>query len=440
MEVILQGYEVNRPTWFYLSLLLIVAVFFKFNRLWSLRNLDLVLLLSLAPGLLVIQADDPRTLPLGYGWMFLITALLMVRLFLDGSFTRRPRLEQNLNAAGMAFLCGAAFLFQTTKIMTEAPHKSTVATVLRADQMLNRQDLPDEPLLESETESGPATSLLAATIVPFAGGVADGGARLLAILAHAAVVLGLVFVGRWHFSDTTLGLAMATLYLLLPCTAYDVTRVNHLLPAALIIWAVACYNKPIVAGLLLGLACGSMFFAVFLLPLWTAFYWKRGALRFASALVGTAVVVVGSLLLTSADSHSFTRQIIGSIDWSALKFQAGETGVGFWSTVDPAWRVPVFATFLVMLTALSIWPLQKSVEQLLAHSTAIIVGTQFWYPQHGGIYILWYLPLMLIVVFRPRLAHLVPTTPPAPALVARDSDATRRERWQIIVQRWQIFR
>lgn len=443
MEVILQGYDVNRPTWFYLSLLLIVAVFFKFNRFWSLRNLDLVLLLSLAPGLLVIQADDPKTLPLGYGWMFLITGLLLLRLFLDGTFTRRPRLEQNLNAAGMAFLCGAAFLFQTTKIMTEPPHESTVATVKRADKLLNLQDAATDAITEprtSESEAGPATSLLATTVLPFSGGVADAGARLMAILAHAAVVLGLIFVGRWHFSDTTLGLAMATLYLLLPCTAYDVTRVNHLLPAALILWAVACYRKPIVAGLLLGLACGSMFFAVFLLPLWTAFYWKRGSVRFASALVGTAVIVVASLLLTSADSHSFTRQIIGSIEWSALKFEAGETGVGFWSTVDPAWRVPVFASFLVMLTALSIWPLQKSVEQLLAHSAAIIVGTQFWYPQHGGIYILWYLPLMLIVVFRPRLAHLMPAPPPPPALVAAHDEITRRESWNIIVTRWRIFR
>ena len=46
MDEILTGYEVNQPTWFYLSFLLITAVFFKFGRIWSLRNLDLVLLLA----------------------------------------------------------------------------------------------------------------------------------------------------------------------------------------------------------------------------------------------------------------------------------------------------------------------------------------------------------------------------------------------------------
>ena len=48
MDVLLRGYSVNAPTWFYLSTLLILAVFYRFNRFWSLRNFDLLLLL-LAP-------------------------------------------------------------------------------------------------------------------------------------------------------------------------------------------------------------------------------------------------------------------------------------------------------------------------------------------------------------------------------------------------------
>ena len=58
MEEILSGYHVSAPTWFYLSLILIVAVFFKFGRLWSVRNLDLILLLSLAPGLLFVKSTS----------------------------------------------------------------------------------------------------------------------------------------------------------------------------------------------------------------------------------------------------------------------------------------------------------------------------------------------------------------------------------------------
>ncbi len=61
MDVLLRGYEVNKETWFYLSTLLIIAVFFRFNRFWSLRNLDLVLLLLPAPGLLLVNILPSRS-------------------------------------------------------------------------------------------------------------------------------------------------------------------------------------------------------------------------------------------------------------------------------------------------------------------------------------------------------------------------------------------
>lgn len=406
MEEILKGYSVNEPTWFYLSLLLILAVFFKFGRFWSVRNLDLVLLLSLAPGLLLVRASSVAP-SLGYCFLFAVSGLLLIRLMLDGVLTRRPRLEQNLNPAGMAFLCASALLFQTTKIMTEQPDLAAVRTVRGADDLLKRQDASastaDTP--DPKSETGPAGRLLATPVVPLAGGAEIAAARAMAILSHLAVILGLIAVGRWHFSDTSLGLSMAALYLLLPCTAYDVSKVNHLLPAALIVWAVATYRRPMISGVLLGLACGTVFFPIFLLPIWVAFYWKRGALKFGLALVLTGTVLLGSLMLTSADSLSFKQQTLGSIDWSVLKFQADE-GVGFWGLYNPAYRIPVFATFMIMLIALTIWPQRKNVEHLLSHSAAVVVATQFWYPHQGGIYVLWYLPLMLVVTFRPRLNHL----------------------------------
>jgi hypothetical protein len=146
---------------------------------------------------------------------------------------------------------------------------------------------------------------------------------------------------------------------------------------------------------------------VFLLPLWLTFYGRRGALRFGLALVIVAAVLLGSLVLTSANTHSLTTQIIGSIDWSVLKFRSGGAA-GFWSTHDAAYRIPVIAAFAVMAAVLTFLPWNKNLEHLISHSTAIVVGTQFWYPQQGGVYLLWYLPLLLLVVFRPRLAHLVP--------------------------------
>ena len=54
-EILFQYQKVNPTTWVYLSSLLMIGLYFKFGRFWSVRNLDLVLLILLAPGLLIAQ-------------------------------------------------------------------------------------------------------------------------------------------------------------------------------------------------------------------------------------------------------------------------------------------------------------------------------------------------------------------------------------------------
>jgi len=120
-------------------------------------------------------------------------------------------------------------------------------------------------------------------------------------------------------------------------------------------------------------------------------------------------VLAGSLILTSADTTSFINQMIGAvIDWPALSFRANDVSGGFWTPEIKAYRIPVFVAFCAGTIVISIWPRQKTLENLIANSGAIIVGTQFWYPQQGGVYSLWYVPLLLVVIFRPTLSHLLP--------------------------------
>jgi hypothetical protein len=39
-----------------------------------------------------------------------------------------------------------------------------------------------------------------------------------------------------------------------------------------------------------------------------------------------------------------------------------------------------------------------------------MLGTQFWDAQQGGIYMAWYLPLLLLTIFRPNLEDRVAVT------------------------------
>ena len=57
-EFLFHYYPVHPTTWVYLSSLLMIGLFFKFSRFWSVRNLDLVLLILLAPGLLLVHFGD----------------------------------------------------------------------------------------------------------------------------------------------------------------------------------------------------------------------------------------------------------------------------------------------------------------------------------------------------------------------------------------------
>src|SRR2546421_8544871 len=54
-EILFQYEKINPATWVYLSSLLMIGLYFQFNRFWSVRNLDLVLLILLAPGLLMVN-------------------------------------------------------------------------------------------------------------------------------------------------------------------------------------------------------------------------------------------------------------------------------------------------------------------------------------------------------------------------------------------------
>jgi hypothetical protein len=120
--------------------------------------------------------------------------------------------------------------------------------------------------------------------------------------------------------------------------------------------------------------------------------------------------------LLSNDSQGIVRQLLGYFPPAELPFRtldATNTLQGFWGPHEAAYSIPVFAAYLVMVVALTIWPRRKSLSHVIPNSAAIVIGTQFWYPQQGGVYVLWYLPLLLLVVFRPLMTnHFAPEFKP----------------------------
>ncbi|NBV45833.1 MAG: hypothetical protein EBR86_09390 [Planctomycetia bacterium] len=427
-DILFHYYRVNPTTWFYLSSLLTIALFFKFSRVLSVRNLDLAALILLAPGLLALEygnfkESDPAR-HLGYVWIFAVTALLMLRMLLDTAMVRRPLLESNLSLGGLVFLGASLLVFLLANVVVTAPQEDDLAVAEAATRLEAR-----EPGLDADqlTRLGPGYPLLFLlpqistqrlfspdAALPAAGEPPASGrsevhamtARIMAILSQLAIVVGMVVIGWRHFDNVRLGVAAAVLYLLMPYTAIHTGRVDHALPGALIILAVASYRWPMVSGGLIGLAIGTIYYPLFLLPLWCSFYWERGIRRFTGGVVATLALLVLGLWFTAPTTTVFLEQLRQMFGWV---FPSAVSLRGFWSLPgnDAVFRLPVLAAFVAMMATLAIWPPRKNLGTLLSCTAAVLLGSQFWKAHDGGLFMAWFLPPLLLTVFRPNLENRV---------------------------------
>ena len=186
-----------------------------------------------------------------------------------------------------------------------------------------------------------------------------------------------------------------------PYTAQMTGRVDHSLPAALLLWAVLCYRRPLVAGIFLGLAGGLVYYPLFLLPLWGSFYWKRGARKFAA---GAAAMILMLVVALSFDSSASLSDHLYRMFGLLKPNRDPQELRGLWALGwNPIWRLPVIVGFAILATFFTIWPARKNLGTLMSSSAALMVAAQFWHGYGGGLYIAWFMPLLLLVIFRPNL-------------------------------------
>ena len=466
-EILFQYQKVNPTTWVYLSSLLMLGLYFQFNRFWSVRNLDLVLLILLAPGLLMVNqarqvsggqivAQPPVVAPLespaavrpdaakaeattltaaavpapapltpqqtayvGYLWLFGVSLVWLVRLLIDPTLIRRPLLEPNATKGCLLFLGCSLFVFLMANVITSDATPDDLKAAAAANSLLAGQDnsqQADKP--EQYDRYGPGYYLLNAVPSipthpfirgdrPVSGRAFELVAKTMAISSHLAVVIALIVIGYWHFENVKMGIGAALLYLMLPYTAQMTGHVDHVLPAALLLWAVVLYRRPALAGIFIGLATSVVYYPLFLLPLWISFYWQRGLARFVLGVLGSIAVMVSSLAFVSSDPMSFWMKLrqMFALWWPKIEGLHGIWELGW----DPWFRLPIIALCGVLAVGLAIWPAHKNLGTLLSCSAAMMVSVQFWhgFGDGGGMYMAWYLPLLLMTVFRPNLEDRV---------------------------------
>jgi hypothetical protein len=409
---------VGPEIWLYLTLLICLTLFFKFSRIWSVRNLDLLLLFALSPGLMRLVGNGDRQPWIAFVWLFLGSAAWLVRCLLDLGLTRRPLLEPNLNAAGLACLSVGVLALLVAETISIPVDEGAARNP--ADP--NGRVTPPPP--GSHDENSAVNQVL--KIAPLPSALKPNPpqvilSRVLASLGHLGLVAALIVVGWRHFERPIAGLAVSTCYLLSPYTRIALVDSGQVVPAALIVAALAVYTRPRIAGALIGMAAGWMPACLGLVPLWAGFYRGRGALRFSAVCL--VVVILCGVLGTGIPGLAVWSRALGARSLSEAGLLPGvdppQSG-SFWSGIDASYRLPVLVAYLALVLITTLWPSEKNLGELIGLSAALLVASQFWYLDEGGTMVLLYLPLVLLMMFRPNLASKRPV-----ALLPRTSEARR---------------
>lgn len=395
--------------WLFLSLLGCVTLFFKFSRVWSVRNLDLFLVFALVPGMMMIVGDGAATPWLAFVLLFLGSAAWLIRCLVDLGLPRRPLLEPNLTASGLLCLSVGVLgllLVETVSLPVEegAARNPAVPT--------GREDRAEDKKLAPGEENAAVKQVI--EIAPLPNALKHErpqviASRVLALLAHLALVVGLWLIGWRRFERSITGLSMAACYLLLPYTRMALVDSGQLIASALIIYAVYWHARPAIAGLLIGLAAGWIPACLGLIALWTGYYQGKARVVYlsvgASVAIGCAVIgALGGALGLGLSNWARALGARSIAEVGLLPQFEPRGGGGFWTGIDSSFRLPVLIGYLALVIVTAFWPARKDYGQLIALSAALLAASQFWYLDKGGTLVLLYLPLALLVMFRPTIA------------------------------------
>ena len=358
----------------------------------------------------------------GYIGLFMVGFIYLIRMLLDPLLVRRPLLDPNLSLGGLIFLSICLMVLLFANIVSTKPTPEELSMVKSTIAMV-KQEAADEADTQYLRKRGPGYQMLfLVAVISVFSDVDDAGdldannstgqqpnfenyllvLKTLSIISQSLIVAGLILFSVRNFNSFYIGVGIASIYLMLPYTAIYTGHVEHALPSALMLWAIVCFRKPALAGILIGLATGASYYPLFLLPLWLSFYWDRGVRRFTGWFIVTIVLCSLSLIFTSNNPADFLQQLQKMFGfWQPLM----EGLEGIWALGwDRVWRLPLLIAFLILCFSFAAWPPVKDIGVLVAYSAAIMIAVQFWHGFGGGLYAAWYLPMMLLAIFRTNVS------------------------------------
>jgi hypothetical protein len=447
------GRKINKPwIWLPLSALFLLGLA-DLRRPLSVRNLDLLVLLSFSLSLLFFNRGNVfAAMPLAYpplayllvrmawiGWrgrgsparpIWPVWVLLAATVFLGGFRLGLNLQGSNVIDVGLSGVVGAQRIVEQGEIPyghmptddgRECGPADSEGYVRERIQTNGRCETADE---RGDTY-GPVSYL---AYVP--GVLAYGwsgkwdylpAAHFTSLLWDGLALLGMGLLG-FRFGGARLGATLAFAWAAYPFTQYvSSSNSNDAIMPALLVWGLVLVTSATARGLAAGLAAWTKFAALLLIPLWAsyprAWRWPRQQALFLGGFLLATVFGFWILFLEPDPLHAARVFWDRTFGWQLTR--PSPFSIWDWDEYPgfPDLHVVQSVLKAVLLGAavlLGFFPRRRNVLQLAALSGALLIGFEALLTHWFYLYIPWFFPFVAFALLMPRALHRVPTQEPLP--------------------------
>jgi len=401
-----------------------------FKNIFSLRNLDIILLYSLCPFLNVIW----QNLKIAYTGLFAVTFLFFLRCIAGAWMCGKPPSQRDaIFKRAALFVLILTILFHIQITYERPMDDSGLWSAIGASYWQKSGNLPYGTEFGHMGVYGPllyAAHIPANLIFPpkvsfnkTTGSVEFDeyhqfdmrSAQSAVLVFDLLAILALYLFGK-KYADTSTGLLLALVFALNPYVigtgSGGLQWTSHIAAIPLVVFALVYISRPLLAGLLLGVGCGMLFYPIFLFPLWLGFYIKstgrKDALKFIAgfALVGIVCLVMIMVLTEPGGEYTDLSPIKAFLSDTVIQQQFrkgyGTSDFSFWGQYPDIskWaKAPAGILFLLFCLVVGFMPRRIDIKRLVVLTAAVLVATQFVQSHGGGSYIGFYIAPFVITLF-----------------------------------------
>jgi hypothetical protein len=451
------GRGINHP-WVWLTFCVIFLIgLADFRRLASVRNLDLLVLLSFSVSLYFFNIGEVFTAmplvypPLAYllGRMIWVGAragpgssrpiwpawaLLAATVFLMGFRVALNVTDSNVIDVGLAGIDGGQRIVQGEMPYGHMPTDDGKACGPADGDGYVREHVQTNGRCESANERGdtygPVSYLAYVPAYAAVGfdGKWNGGssswsglpaAHLTAILWDLIALAGMGLLGL-RFGGRLLGATLAFAWVAYPFTQYvSSSNSNDAIMPALLIWGLVFLTSPPARGVFVALAAWTKFAALLLLPLWASYRSWRGELRSKAAYLGGFVLgtTLGFWILFLEPDPLHAARVFWDRTFGWQLARSSPFSIWDWKQY-PGYpdlhHAQTALKVLLVIGALALYfvPRVKNEVQLAALSAALLIGFEAVLTHWFYLYIPWFFPFVAFALLAPAL---LPVPAPEPA-------------------------